>query len=218
VSAELDLALAAGDARRALEVIDLLGDVAPERELEAWMIAGHARAVTALLPRLDAAAADRARAFLADPGHHDEPPAPRGAAGSADDYAALDALRAELAARGRVRAVARLHLALADLSPRPDWRWLHVDHAGTLARVLGDARLEALVLAHEAMRDADFGEDDDALERVDKAVALAREADEPRALALAERARSLVAARAPLADAAPDPEGLGPAPPEEPTP
>ncbi|MCC6621243.1 MAG: hypothetical protein IT385_08310 [Deltaproteobacteria bacterium] len=207
MSAELDAALADGDARRALDIVEALGGVAPERELAVWILAGHVRAVRSLLPRLDAPAAARARAFLDDPATHEEPPA--GA-----DYAALDALRAALSARGRVRAAARVHLAMAEASPRPDWRWLHVEHAGTLARVVGDPRLDALVIAHEALRDADFGEDDDALERIAAAITLGLEAGEPRALALAERARAIVEPR--LAAAPPDmPAGAPPDPEEE---
>jgi len=186
----LSEALAAGDAAAALELADALpDDTRPEALLAVWMLAGHVRQVRALLPTLAGEARARAEVFLAHDGAHDEPPA-------GHDYEALDALRAELAAKGRVRALARVHLALAESAPRPDWRWLHVDHAGSLAWALGDARLEALVLAHEALRDADFGEDDDALERVDKALALAREIGEPRAITLAERARERVAARA----------------------
>ena len=105
------------------------------------------------------------------------------------------------------RRGARVHLAMAERAPRPDWRWLHVDHAGTLAQALGDARLEALVLAYEALRDADFGEDDDALERVDKALALAQEGrgGERRAAGVGRRAGGLVAARRAASPDEPDP-------------
>ncbi|MFO0745922.1 MAG: hypothetical protein U1F43_09640 [Myxococcota bacterium] len=185
-------ALAAGDCASALGAVDAIAadDRGPDDDaLEAavWMLAGSPRQVARLAATLTGDARAEAEAFLVDPGARDEPPA--GA------YAALEALASELAAKGRVRALARLNLALADRAPRPDWRWVHVDRAAALARVLGDARLDALVLAHQALRDAEFGEDDDALELAAEALAAGEAAGEERAVALARWAEQVVRAR-----------------------
>ena len=187
-AAKAEEALDARDAAEALHWIDQVpDDLRPGLALRAWMIAGSVRAVEKLLPELDAAARVIAERFVADRGLADEAPDAT--------YDALDLLRAEHALRGRARALARVHLAMADKAPRPDWRWLHVEHAASLARALGDARLDALVMAHEALRDAEFGEDEDALERVEAALVAAEAVHEERALALARWAEAQVRAR-----------------------
>lgn len=186
--ARAEEALEVRDAAEALHWIDQVpDDLRPGLALRAWMIAGSPRAVKHVMAELagdDVALAER---FIADDGASDEAPDVA--------YAALEALRDEHAKRGRARALARVHLAMADKAPRPDWRWLHVEHASSLARALGDARLDALVLAHEALRDAEFGEDEDALERAEEALHAGEAANEERAIAIARWAEAQVRAR-----------------------
>lgn len=222
--APTDRAAAARDAaRRALAehepaaALDALERVPPDAqlpidlalELAAWMAVGSLRQVERVArdPRLPDSARADARRFSADPGADDEPPPDL-------DYAALERRAADLARRGRVRALARAHLALADRAARPDWRWVHVDKAAALSRALGDPRLDALVMAHEAVRDAEFGEDADALELAAEAVLAGERAGEPRAVALARWAESIVRSRPapadPPDDAPPEPEAPEP--------
>ena len=176
-------ALGRGDAVTAFEHIDRL----PEAERAPWLVAawrlvGSPARLGALVGDLDAAPpelADLVRCGVP------ETPLPTG------DAAALEGACAKAAADGRAHELAYLHLALAASAPRVDLRAAHLAHAETLAGALGDRRLAVWVAASEAALDADLGEDDDALERADWALAEAAAVGAPRAAALAQHARAI---------------------------
>jgi len=201
-------ALAEGDAATALHWIDALpADQHAPLLAQVWMLAGSPRAVARVLPDLrssdDPALAERAAAFVRAP-----PSLEIATSDAPDPYASLLTQAARLATLGRAAELAMTHLGLALVSPRVDWRAVHIDHAAGLALGLGDDRLSALVRAFEAERELSFGEYEDALEAAHAAIEQGTLADEPRAIERATRVKLRLAG---LPTAAPqDLDGLFP--------
>jgi hypothetical protein len=112
------------------------------------------------------------------------------------EAAALELMRDAASRAGRAAELVRVHLALSEHAPRVDTRVGLVEAAESIAHVLDDRVLHLLVQAFFARVDADFGEDDDARQRVDAVLADPAIDDAPRARAVALAVRVLLARRA----------------------
>lgn len=189
--ADIQRLLEAGEAAEALHLAESLSVSEPEVLARIWSLIGSPRALAPLLPKLEGQLRDEVARIVTD--GLPQVAIPRG------DYPSLEAVATRLGAQGRVHHLVLQQLALAEVAPRVDWRILHVEHAESLARELGDLGLEALVASFQARLAFALGEEDSA-ELAREALALGLEAREPRATALAEHLLALTSGQAPSAE------------------
>jgi|GEM_PF-2703256 len=212
--ARLRIALTERRPAAALELLDVVESGLSEADSRAirqaiWAQAGSLRALAAL---------DESDGELSPLGAHAVTVTPvgldaaleTGAFAEVDlprlDPDALVLVRDAAAHAGRAADLARAQLALAETAERVDLRVGLVEAAQALAHALGDRVLTALVEVFLARLDADFGEAEDAVERVAEVLSLVTPEEAPIATTLALMVRAAVLKRA----AVPTPSGTSP--------
>lgn len=126
----------------------------------------------------------------------------RGAFGEVDlprlDPDALALVRDSAANAGRAAELCRAQLALAECAERVDQRVGLVEAVQAIAQTLDDRVLSALVEVFLARLDADFGDAEDAVERVSEVLDHVTPEEAPLVTALALMVRANVLQRAPV--------------------